>query len=192
MKRVCIFCGSKKGVSNKYESAALKACDFLADQKLDLVFGGGKVGLMGIAADRFLQRGQNAIGVIPRSLVEAEVAHQGLSELIIVENMHQRKNRIYELSDFFMSLPGGYGTLDETFEILTWAQLAIHNKPVALLNAAGYYDGLLKFLDHCSNEGFLHPNHRTMLIAEATIENLWDRVINYVGPTVSKAQDALR
>jgi uncharacterized protein (TIGR00730 family) len=166
LKRVCVFCGSNPGLRADYRIAAQDLAVALAHHGFGLVYGGGNVGLMGHVADAMLEAGGQVIGVIPRALRDKEVAHQGVTELRVVDTMHQRKAMMHELSDAFIALPGGFGTLDEFFEILTWSQLGIHAKPCGLLNVAGYYDSLLAMLDHAVGEGFLWPAHRRMVIAE--------------------------
>src|SRR5262245_8842875 len=148
MKRVCVFCGSKSGSRVIYADATRRFGQALVEHGCELVFGAGHVGLMGVLADAVLAAGGNAIGVIPQALVDRELAHGSLTELHIVETMHQRKSLMADLSDAFVALPGGYGTGDELFEILTWAQLGIHSKPIGLLNVAGYFDPMLAWLDH--------------------------------------------
>ena len=172
MKRVCVFCGSNAGTRPEYGIAAQRLAAVLARRGLGLVYGGGNIGLMGMLADSMLQAGGEVIGVIPQSLVAKEVAHRGLTELRIVDTMHQRKAMMNELSDAFVALPGGFGTLDELFEILTWSQLGIHGKPVGLLNASGYYDSLLTMLDHAVEERFLRPAHRELVIADTEADSL--------------------
>ena len=163
MERICVFCGSNYGDAPDYQAAAAGLGRLLAERGFALVYGGSNVGLMGRLADAVLESGGHAIGVIPRSLVEREVAHRGLSDLRIVETMHERKALMAELADAFIAMPGGYGTFDELCEILTWAQLGIHSKPVGLLNILGYWDPFLGFLDHAVEAGFLKPAHRQLL-----------------------------
>jgi uncharacterized protein (TIGR00730 family) len=172
LKRVCVFCGSNPGLRADYRITAQSLAVALARHNFGLIYGGGNVGLMGHIADAMLQAGGEVIGVIPRALRDKEVAHQGVTELRVVDTMHQRKAMMNELSDAFIALPGGFGTLDEFFEILTWSQLGIHAKPCGLLNVAGYYDSLLAMLDHAVAEGFLWPAHRRMVIAENDAEVL--------------------
>ena len=148
MKRICVFCGSNSGNSAGYQVAAADLGRQLAERRIALVYGGSNVGLMGAVADSVLQAGGHAIGVIPRSLVDREVDHRGLPDLRVVETMHERKALMADLADGFVAMPGGYGTFDELCEILTWAQLGIHSKPVGLLNTLGYWDPFLQFLDH--------------------------------------------
>ncbi len=176
MKHVCVFCGSHSGGPAVYAEAARHLGAMLAGRGLGLVYGAGHVGLMGVLADAVLAAGGRVVGVIPKELVDRELAHTGLSELLIVETMHQRKALMAERSDAFLALPGGYGTLDETFEILTWAQLGLHAKPVGLLNVAGFFDGLLAWLDHASREGFLKRKHRELLAVDDDAGQLLDRL----------------
>jgi uncharacterized protein (TIGR00730 family) len=179
MKRVCVFCGANAGARPDYGLAAQRLAGLLAGRGLGLVYGGGKVGLMGMIADSMLNAGGEVIGVIPHSLVAKEVAHRGVTELRIVDTMHQRKAMMNELSDAFIALPGGFGTLDEFFEMLTWSQLGIHGKPGGLLNVAGYYDGLLAMLDHAVAERFLRPAHRRLVVADADADVLLQRLVPF-------------
>jgi hypothetical protein len=179
MKRVCVFCGSNAGIRADYGIAAQGLATVLVRRSLGLVYGGGNVGLMGVLADSMLQAGGEVIGVIPQSLVAREVAHRGVTELRIVDTMHQRKALMNELSDAFIALPGGFGTLDEFFEILTWSQLGIHGKPSGLLNVSGYYDSLLAMLDHAVTEGLLRPAHRELVIADTDADSLVQRLVSF-------------
>jgi uncharacterized protein (TIGR00730 family) len=172
MKRVCVFCGSGVGGREEYADAARRFGQELVRQGLGLVFGAGHIGLMGVVADAVLAAGGEAIGVIPQALVDKELAHGRLTELRVVGTMHQRKALMADLSDAFVALPGGYGTGDELFEILTWAQLGLHAKPVGLLNVCGFFDGLLAWLDHMVREQFLRPVHRRMLRDAGSPETL--------------------
>jgi uncharacterized protein (TIGR00730 family) len=178
MRRVCVFCGSNAGVRAEYGIAAQELATVLARRGLGLVYGGGNVGLMGMLADSMLEAGGEVIGVIPQSLVAKEVAHRGVSELRVVDTMHQRKALMNELSDAFIALPGGFGTLDEFFEILTWSQLGIHDKPSGLLNVSGYFDRLLAMLDHAVAERFLRPAHRQFVIADINADSLVQRLVS--------------
>jgi uncharacterized protein (TIGR00730 family) len=180
MKRVCVFCGSNPGVREDYGNSAQALGRALAGRALALVYGGGNVGLMGMLADSMLQAGGEVIGVIPRTLVAKEVAHRGVTELRIVDTMHERKALMNDLSDAFIALPGGFGTLDEFFEILTWSQLGIHGKPSGLLNVVGYYDRLLAMLDHAVAERFLRPAHRQLVIADTDADVLLQRLSDFV------------
>jgi uncharacterized protein (TIGR00730 family) len=176
IRRLCVFCGSSVGVRPAYTEATLELGRKLAKSRVALVFGGGRVGLMGILADSVLAAGGQAIGVMPRSLVEKEIAHTSLTELRVVESMHQRKAMMADLADAFLLLPGGFGSWEEFFEVLTWLQLGIHRKPCAVLNVAGYYDALLALASHALNEGFLRSAHKEMLIVEENPEELLGRL----------------
>lgn len=163
-RRVCVFCGSAAGVRPEYADAARSLADALVDEGLGLIYGGGNVGLMGEVANGVLRRSGEVLGVIPRRLVEMEVAHHEVTELFVVETMHERKARMTSLCDGFLTLPGGIGTMDELFECLTWAQLGYHDKPCGVLNVGGFYDRLLALLDHYVAEGFLAPATRELLV----------------------------
>jgi uncharacterized protein (TIGR00730 family) len=176
VNNVCVFCGACVGGPAVYAEAGRRLGALLAGRGLGLVYGAGHVGLMGVLADAALAAGGRVVGVIPQDLVDRELAHTALTELIVVDTMHQRKALMAERSDAFVALPGGYGTLDETFEILTWAQLGLHSKPVGLLNVAGYFDGLLAWLDHAGREGFLRAKHRDLLLVDDEAERLLDRL----------------
>ncbi len=175
MKRICVFCGSKEGSRPEYVEAARVLGAEIATRGLGVVYGGAHVGLMGAVADAALERGGEVIGVIPTFLLEKELAHDGLTELREVNSMHERKAMMVNLSDGFISLPGGLGTFDETMEMLTWAQLRIHDSPCGLLNVHGYYDRLVAFLDHASEQGFISPAHRQMIMVENSPGRLLDR-----------------
>jgi uncharacterized protein (TIGR00730 family) len=175
MRRVCVFCGSSAGERPEYRAAAADFGRALAARGLGLVYGGGCVGLMGVLADAALEAGAEVIGVIPRFLADKEIAHAGLSELRVVRSMHERKALMSELSDAFAALPGGLGTLEELFEVWTWAQLGLHKKPCGLLDAAGFYAPLTRFLDHAQHEGFVRAPHRAILHVESESAALLDR-----------------
>src|SRR5271156_5542044 len=189
-RRVCVFCGSSLGVKQAYRAEAVALGRLLGEAGLGLVYGGAQVGLMGALADSALDNGGEVIGVIPRTLAGIEVAHQRLSQLVLVETMHERKALMAKESDAFLALPGGFGTLDEFFEILTWAQLGIHTKPCVLVNTAGYYDHLLSFLQVAIDEGFLKPKNNALIhvvtdAAEALhcIQKLWQTLpVSHVAP----------
>ena len=168
MNRLCVFCGSSPGRNPAYLAAAAELGTVLAKRRIGLVYGGASIGLMGAVADAARAAGGEVIGVIPRALVELEVAHTGLADLRVVASMHERKALMAELSDGFIALPGGIGTLEELFEVWTWGQLGSHRKPCALLNVAGFYDRLLGFLDFVADEAFLRPVHREMLLVAET------------------------
>lgn len=167
LRRVCVFCGSSVGGRPAYAEAAHAFGALLAERGIGVVTGGGSVGLMGVVADATLAAGGEALGVIPRRLVDRELGHHGLSALYVVESMHERKALMHELSDAFVALPGGYGTLDELFEALTWRQLGIHGKPVGVLDSEGYFEPLLALLDSLVEGGFVHDAHRTGLLVAA-------------------------
>ena len=190
MKRLCVFCGSNAGIRPEYGIAAQELATVLARRGLGLVYGGGNVGLMGMLADSMLEKGGEVIGVIPQSLVAKEVAHRGITELRVVDTMHQRKALMNELSDGFVALPGGFGTLEEFFEILTWSQLGIHGKPVGLLNVSGYYDSLLAMLDHAVTERFLRPAHRELMIADTNAASLLQRLASFAPVQAGKRVNA--
>lgn len=166
IRSLCVFCGSNMGSHPAYREAAVALGRLIVEQNLRLVYGGGNVGLMGVAADTVLEGGGEAVGVIPGFLKEKEVAHLGLSELHVVVTMHERKALMADLADAFVALPGGFGTFDELCEILTWTQLRIQTKPCGLLNVRGYFNGLLAQLDHAVKEGFLQSGHRASLVTE--------------------------
>jgi uncharacterized protein (TIGR00730 family) len=184
MRRVCVFCGSRTGGESIYaEQARLLGLE-LSTRGMELVFGGGHIGLMGILADAILACGGRAIGVIPQALVDKELAHERLTELHVVQSMHERKAVMADLSDAFLALPGAYGTADELFEILTWSQLGLHSKPVGLLNVAGFFTSMLDWLDRAVKEGFLKPNHRHLLLESDNVAQLLDMLANYRAPGI--------
>ena len=186
MKSVCVYCGSSPGKSPIHREAARVLGHEMVARGLDLVYGGASVGVMGAVADAVLERGGSVTGVIPYSLSSKEVAHSGLDELIVVGSMHERKARMAELADAFVALPGGWGTCEEIFEMLTWAQLGFHEKPCGLLNAAAYYDPLFAFLEHAIDEGFVREQYRPMMIMEEDPARLLDRFEAYQAPRVKK------
>lgn len=186
MKSICIYCGSSPGKSPAYLAAARELGRELAARGLRLVYGGASVGLMGAVADAALEAGGKVVGVIPRSLAMRELAHSGLDELFVVESMHERKAKMAELSSGFIALPGGWGTLEELFEILTWAQLGLHEKPCGILNVADYYDHLGAFLEHAFRERFVREEYRPMFMIERQASTLLDRFASYKAPRVTK------
>jgi hypothetical protein len=186
IRRLCVFCGSNSGKDPVYAKAAVALGKTLVRRELELVYGGGSIGLMGILADTVLEAGGRVVGIIPRALARREVAHTGLSEIHLVDDMHTRKARMEELADAFVALPGGYGTLEELFEVVTWAQLGLHRKPVGLLNPAGYFDGLLGCIDSAVAEGFIKPEHRRLLVAGAEPDALLDALARHQPPEVEK------
>lgn len=186
MHSICVFCGSNAGRSEAYADAARALARAIASRGMTLVYGGGNIGLMGVLADETLAVGGQVIGVTPRRLLEKEVVHRGLTELRVVESMHERKALMAELSDAFIALPGGLGTFEETFEVLTWTQLGFHRKPCGLLNVDGFYDRLAAFLDHAVAERFLKAEHRDMVMLEGDADTLLARLESYRLPEVSK------
>ncbi|MDO8938637.1 MAG: TIGR00730 family Rossman fold protein [Methylicorpusculum sp.] len=182
MKRLCVYCGSSPGKSSSYAQAARQLAQELVKRGIGLVYGGAGIGIMGLLADAVLANQGEVLGVIPQALVDKEVSHTGLTELKIVSSMHERKAMMADLSDGFIALPGGLGTLEELFEILTWAQLGFHQKPCGLLNIAGYYDGLTAFLDHAVEEQFVKPIHRSLLRVESCPIDLLDAFSSYQPP----------
>lgn len=182
MKRLCVFCGSSSGIRPAHTEAAAELGRQIVARGLGLVYGAGHIGLMGVLADAALAAGGEVIGCIPRSLVERELAHQRLTELHVVQTMHQRKALMERLSDGFVALPGGYGTLDELFEILTWSQLGIHKKPIGLLNVCGFFDPLLSWVRHSCAEGFLRQQHVDMLHVASEVPTLLDLLLNHQEP----------
>lgn len=186
METICVYCGSNTGVREEYADAARKLARHLAARGTGIVYGGASKGLMGILADEMLAAGGSAIGVIPAALQAREIAHLGLTELHVVNSMHERKALMAKLSDGFVALPGGFGTLEEIVEMLTWAQLGLHEKPCGVLNVAGYFDGLLAYFAHAREEGFLRPQHRSMLLVAEDVEDLVARFETYRPPAIEK------
>jgi uncharacterized protein (TIGR00730 family) len=192
VKRVLVFCGSSPGSRPEYTAAAASLGRLLAERELELVYGGASVGVMGAIADATLAAGGTAIGVIPNRLLEAEIAHPGLSKLHITDTMHERKALMSELADAVIALPGGTGTLDEFFELFTWSQLGLHQMPLGMLNVAGYWDPLLAFLDHAVNERFLRAEHLALLIVSLEPGALLDELAAYEPRTIDKWLDRSR
>jgi uncharacterized protein (TIGR00730 family) len=181
-----VFCGSSAGIDPAFAAAARVLGVELARRQIGIVFGGGNVGLMGVVADAALAAGGEVIGVIPRGLVSRELAHQGVTHLHVVDSMHQRKALMADLSDGFIALPGGFGTLEEFCEVVTWTQLGVHEKACGLLNVSGYYDGLLAFLAHALKEQFLKPTHFEIVVAGSDPVTLLDSVLDWRPPAVAK------
>jgi uncharacterized protein (TIGR00730 family) len=184
--RYCVFCGSSPGARREYEDAARELGRELVRREIELVYGGGDVGLMGTLADTVLEAGGHVIGVIPDALVAKEVSHRGLPDLRVVGSMHERKALMADLADGFIALPGGLGTLEELLEVLTWAQLGVHAKPCALLDVCGYFDPLLALLDRAVTERFLAREHRDMLLVDVTAAGLLDRLAHHRMPELDK------
>jgi len=186
MKNICVYCGSNPGRLPEFRGAARLLGYEMASRGLGLVYGGASIGMMGAVADAVLERGGQAIGVIPYSLATKEVSHDGLDELIVVDSMHERKARMAELSDGFIALPGGWGTIEEIFEMLTWAQLGFHEKPCGLLNVASYYDPLFAFLENAIEQQFVKEAYRPMIMMDEAPAELLDRFNEYRAPKVKK------
>lgn len=186
MKRICVYCGSSPGRDPAYAEAARALGQTLVARGLGLVYGGASVGVMGALAEAVLAEGGEAIGIIPRALAIKEVAHPDLTEQHVVESMHDRKAMMAQVADGFVALPGGWGTIEELFEILTWAQLGFHDKPCGMLNVSGYFDGLFAFLEHAIEEEFVRPVYRDILMLEEDPERLLDRFEAYEAPRIRK------
>jgi uncharacterized protein (TIGR00730 family) len=191
MKRVCVFAGSSAGTQSEYLAVARQLGEVLAARGLGLVYGGARVGLMGAVADAALMSRAPVIGVIPAALVAKEIAHQGLTELRVVASMHERKALMADLADAFIALPGGWGTLEEFFEVLTWGQLGLHRKPCGLLNVHGYFDRLLSFLEHSFEEGFVRREYRSMIAVADSPGALLDALAAYEPPVIEKWIDRM-
>ncbi|MCH5373214.1 MAG: TIGR00730 family Rossman fold protein [Planctomycetes bacterium] len=188
MRRICVYCGSSPGNRPVYAGAAKALAEVLVRHELELVYGGADKGIMGVIADAVLALGGKVHGVIPQMLMEKEIAHQGLTELHVVGSMHARKTMMAALSDGFIAMPGGYGTLEEIIEIVTWGQLRFHDKPCGLLNVDGYFDHLLAYLDHASQEGFLRLENRAMMLVDKDPAGLVQQFERYAAPHVEKWQ----
>lgn len=186
LRRICVYCGSNAGNDPAHRAAAHDLGAFLARSGIGLVYGGGNVGLMGAVADGALSQNGEVIGVIPKSLMEKELGHGGVTELHVVTSMHERKQMMVDLSDGFIALPGGFGTLDELFETLTWLQLSFHDKPVGLLNVGGFFDGLIEFIDHMSRSGFLKPEHARCVLVENDPTQLLAAMESFRPPDLGK------
>ena len=178
-RRMCVFCGSNPGVNPAYKNAAAGLGRLLAERKIELVYGGGNIGLMGVLADAALEASGRVIGVIPESLMAKEVGHQGLTELRVVGSMHERKALMADLAEGFIALPGGYGTFEEFCEVVTWSQLGLHAKPCGVLNVERYYDPLLALFDHAVKEGFLRSDNRTLVLEERDPRRLLEKMSEF-------------
>ncbi|MER2295999.1 MAG: TIGR00730 family Rossman fold protein [Pseudomonas sp.] len=189
LRSICVFCGASIGTNPAYREAAVALGQAIARRGMTLVYGGGAVGLMGTVADAAMAAGGEVIGIIPESLMNAEIGHKGLSRLEVVDGMHARKARMAELSDAFIALPGGLGTLEELFEVWTWGQLGYHAKPLGLLDVNGFYEKLGGFLDHIVEEGFVRPAHRAMLLLAQQADQLLDAMAHFESPVVPKWVD---
>jgi len=186
MQRLCVFCGSKSGTDDRYRESAAEFGRLMSADGVELVFGGGSVGLMGVIADAVLEAGGNVIGVLPEMLATKELCHPGVADMRLVSDMHQRKAVMAELADTFVALPGGYGTFEELFEVVTWAQLGIHRKNIGLLNVAGYFDPLVRFLDHAVQEGFIKEKHRGLIVVEERPDALLSRLRKHEMPPMKR------
>lgn len=189
LRSICLFCGSSPGVDPAFKLAAAQLGTMLAHQNIRLIYGGGHVGLMGVAADACLKAGGEVVGIIPKKLMEKEVGHTGLTQMHVVDTMHERKALMTQLSDAFIALPGGYGTLDELFEALTWQQLAYHLLPVGVLNVSGFFDHLVQFLDHARDQRLLRDAHRDSLLVDTDLAQLIARMQSFVPPNNEKWLD---
>ena len=185
-RRICVFCGSNSGIDPAYRRAAAQLATVLVERGIELVYGGGNIGLMGVLADTALAAGGRVIGVIPESLMAREVGHRGLTELRVVNSMHERKALMADLSDGFIALPGGFGTFEEFCEVVTWSQLGIHEKPCGLLNVDGYYDSLLLLFDNAVSEGFLHPDNRALVLDAEDPEALLTKMAQFAPTGTAK------
>ena len=186
MKRVTVFCGSSIGTDEAFRAQAYLLGETLAEQNIGLVYGGARIGLMGTVADGAIDKGGEVIGVLPYFLQEREIAHERLTNLVLVESMHERKTKMNDLSDGVIGLPGGFGTLEELLEMITWAQLGLHKKPVAILNINGFYNSLINLLDTMVEKGFLKPLSKKMLLVSDNIDNLLQQMKDYVAPPVGE------
>jgi len=191
MKRICVFCGSSPGAVPEYKEAAQQLGRALVDKNIGLVFGGGRVGMMGAIAQTVMQSGGEVIGIITKALVEREVAFTEITDLRVVDSMHSRKALMVELSQGFIALPGGLGTIEEFFEVLTWGQLGIHQKPCGLLNVKGYFDKLMGFIDHTAGEQFVEKEHHSMILLDDTPAGLLHQFETYEPPQIDKAKRAI-
>jgi uncharacterized protein (TIGR00730 family) len=185
-RRLCVFCGSNLGINSEYHEAAIAMGRLLAERGIELVYGGGNIGLMGVLADTVLQSNGHVIGVIPESLMTKEVGHHGLTQLRIVKSMHERKAIMSDLSDAFIAMPGGFGTFEEFCEVVTWSQLGIQSKPCGLLNVKGYYDPLLQLFDHAVREGFLREDNRRLVLEDRDPDGLLAKMAEFAPVPANK------
>jgi uncharacterized protein (TIGR00730 family) len=184
MKSIAVYCGASLGANPLYADAARALARALVEHNIGLVYGGGKVGLMGVIADEVLRLGGEATGVIPRALLEREVGHPALTRMFVVKDMHERKAMMSDLAEGFIAMPGGMGTLEELFEMVTWSQLGIHNKPIGLYNVGGFYDGLVSFVGHLRDEGFVRPQHADLMLLEPDPDALVRRLREAAPPAI--------
>ncbi len=186
MKRLCVYCGSSPGRNPDYKLAATQMAHAMVKRDIDLVYGGASVGIMGQIADAVLEEGGGVIGIIPKALFAKEIAHTGITELREVGSMHERKSLMADLSDGFIALPGGLGTIEEIFEIITWSQLGMHQKPCGLLNVCHYYDKVIDFLDHAVSEQFIKATHRSTILVDECPDGLLEKFVAYNAPETTK------
>lgn len=186
LRRLSVFCGSRSGADDRYAETTARFGRLLAAEQIELIFGGGSVGLMGVLADAVLSAGGKVIGVLPEMLATKELQHPGVTEMHLVPDMHRRKALMAEQADAFVALPGGYGTFEEFFEVVTWAQLGIHRKNIGLLNIAGYFDPLIRFLDHAVQEGFIKEKHRQLIVVAEEPEDMLQRLRHHQMPAVKR------
>lgn len=186
MNSICVFCGSQLGANPVYREKAARVGHILAEKGLKLIYGAGKVGLMGAVANAMLTKNGHITGIIPQFLVDKEVAHDGLAELIIVDSMHERKQKMAEMADAFLILPGGIGTMEEFFEVFTWGQLGLHQKPIGILNVGSYYDLLIQFLNHAVNQEFMSQNTKNIVFTDTNPETLLRKMRSYKAPKTDK------
>lgn len=182
IKTICVYCGSADGLRKEFYQAAFQTGKLLADLKIDLVYGAGKTGLMGAVADGVLEAGGKVIGIVPKNLNEPQLIHANLTKLVVVEDIQLRKAKMSELADAFIALPGGYGTFDELFETLTWAQIGLHKKPIGLLNTLKYYEPLLAMVNHALKEKFIYDEHKVLLVSDEDPEKLMEKLFNFKRP----------
>lgn len=186
LKTICVYCGSSQGKKETYATAAKSLAESLVARNITLVYGAASIGIMGTVADHVLKLGGQVIGVIPKALAHKEITHSNLTELYVTQSMHERKMKMAELSDGFIALPGGIGTMEELFEIWTWAQLGFHKNPCGLLNIDGYYDALIQFVDHMQQEQFVKPKHHDLLMIADDPEKLLEKFISYTPPEITQ------
>ena len=186
LRSICVYCGSSIGNDPAYEQDAIALADILVENKIRLVNGGGSIGLMGVMADAVLRAGGECFGVIPQGLQEKEIAHKSMTELFVVPDMHSRKLKMVNLSDAFIGFPGGFGTMDEVFETLTWSQLHLHLKPIVLYNPMGFYDALIRQADHMASQGFMNATSRKLLMATSDLNSLLPMLVSSTPPTAEK------
>ena len=186
MNRICVFCGSKMGINPRFLETAIQLGRVLAERRLDLVYGGASIGLMGAVADSVMAGGGKVVGVIPEAMASKEVAHNGLTEMHVVSSMHERKSMMARLADAFVALPGGFGSFEELLEMITWAQLGIHQKPVGILNVSGYYDPLIQLFERAIEEDFIRPSNRQLFLVDQEPDRLIQTLLTHKLPEVKR------